>query len=350
VLQVGSHRRGACAVNPRLLAVPLCVVLEGCAGLLVITESAPLLDMLAGFGLHVGASVLFGWTTGRSGTHATDKLTPVLSGLLALLGFPLFGMVAVLSGTIALSALALRPRRLQAGPTAAALAASAARPIAGAQTLQPDLFAVLDVEPIVDALNGLDPVLKQGAIDALVRSQRYQSVGTLRTLLLDPEAEIRLYASVTLTKLEDEIGQAMLDARAMTLDATPDAEAWETLAWVYVEYASSGFIAQPTADQYLDLARRAYEAAVDLEPDQSELALALGRAHLLFDQPEIAQTYFETAGMHHVRNPDVHLALMELAYHRGAVAEVAQRASTAARLLRFDYPQQQLVNWWAGLA
>jgi hypothetical protein len=212
-----------------------------------------------------------------------------------------------------------------------------------------DVGTVLDVEPIVDVFSGPDPVLKRGAIDALVRSQGYGAVLTLRSLLLDPDSEIRLYASVTLNNLEDEIGRAMLAARSATMDASPDAAAWEKLAWLYVEYASCGFIAQPTADQYLDLARRAYEAAVCQEPDQSRLALALGHAHVLFGLLDIAEVYFHHAAMRRIRNPDAHLALMELAYKRGALGEVVQRASTAAQLLAFDYPQRALVAWWAGL-
>jgi tetratricopeptide (TPR) repeat protein len=337
-------------VNARLILVPLCVALEGCAGLLVLSSPTLLSDVLAGVGLHTGASALFGWTAGRSRSGSSDRVTALLAGLVALLGFPMFGMVAILSGSLATAALALRPRRSQAPAATASTTSVPTGRVVRAQDSRLDPLSVLDVEPIVDVLSGADPVLKRGGIDALVRSQGYRAVSTLRSLLLDAESEIRLYASVTLNTLEDDIGHAMLAARSATRAASPDAAAWEKLAWLYVEYASCGFIAQPTVDQYLDLAHSAYEAAMDQKPDQSGLALALGRAHLLFGQLDIAEQYFESAAMSRIRNPEAHLALMELAYKRGALAEVAQRASTAARLLPFEYPQRALVNWWVGRA
>ncbi|MDQ6672749.1 MAG: hypothetical protein M3069_18740 [Chloroflexota bacterium] len=277
-------------------------------------------------------------------------MTGSLAGLVALLGFPMFGMVAAGSGSLAMAALTLRPRRGLAKPEPAFSTAAIASPLVRAQDRRLDPLSVLDVEPIADVLSGADTVLKRGAIDALVRSQGYRAVALLRLLLVDPESEIRLYASVTLTTLEDGIGQAMLAARSATKTAVPDAGAWEKLAWLYVEYVSCGFIAQPTADQYLELAHSAYEAAASEKADQSRLGLALGRAHLLFGQLDVAEMYFESAAMTRIRNPEAHIALMELAYERGALAQVAQRASTAARLLGFEYPQRGLVNWWASQA
>jgi tetratricopeptide (TPR) repeat protein len=344
--EVGRSRPDA---RPVLLAV--CLVLEAEAGALVLSSPASPSSVLAGLGLHLGACVLFGYTSSRARSGPPDRSRGLLAAVVALLGFPAFGMLAMLSGFLAAAApLASKPRRSRPRAAPNFAAGSATDLVAHARAMPPDLAGVLGVEPLVDVLSGDDPDLKRGAIDALVRSQGYRAASVLRPLLRDPDSEIRLYASVTLGKLEDDIGQALQAARAATGGAAADATVWQQLAWLYVEYATCGFLAQPSASHHLELAHEAYEAARRLQPDQSELALGLARAHLLLGQLDRVEEYLQPAVLERPNAPDGHLALMELAYRRGALVAVAQRAATATWLVAGDYPQRALVRWWAGAA
>src|ERR1700694_3728418 len=150
--------------------VPLCLVLEGCAGLQVLSRPLGVSEVLTALGLHAGASALFGWTLGRSRTEPPDRVTGALAGLVALLGFPIFGMVAVISGSLATAALALRPRRALAKARPAFSTSTTTSPVVRVRDMRLDPLSVLDVEPIADVFSGKDAVLKRGAIDALVRA------------------------------------------------------------------------------------------------------------------------------------------------------------------------------------
>jgi tetratricopeptide (TPR) repeat protein len=260
-------------------------------------------------------------------------------------------MLAMTSGSIGAWALQLRRGGRSPAPGASEAAAGPSSPsVARPESSQADLWAVLDVEPFADLLTGHDPDLKRGAIDALVRAQGYGAVPVLRRLLRDPDSEIRLYASVALGKLEDQIGQALLAARTAAEADPNEPTAWGELARLYVEYASCGFLAPSMARHYLELAHQAYETARRLRPEQGQLALALCRARLQFGDLEVAERYLEVAVWDSLADPHTHLALMELEYRRGGLAQVAQHATDAARLLKGSYPQQDVVDWWAALA
>jgi hypothetical protein len=187
-----------------------------------------------------------------------------------------------------------------------------------------------------------DRELRQGAIDALLRLDRHRAIERLRELRHDRDAELRLYASVTLAKLGDDFGQEIRAAQARATAARSDPQAWEDLATIHLEYALSGLADEAARSHHFALARQAYEAAPDVST-----ALALARAHLLVGEPALARPYVEAVLQHHPEHADAHLALLECDYLSGALDQLSQRATDALSVVPADHPQRPLIEWWA---
>jgi polysaccharide biosynthesis protein PelE len=295
---------------------------------------------------HAGASAVFGWGCVPKQATASAMARRVLAGVIALLGFPVFGMVAILAGCLATvfgrqaQHRSVIERELEDG-----VIVDLAR-----EEHEVNLRAALEVEPLTDLLQGSDPDLKRGAIDALAASQSFRAARVLQSLLHDPDPEIRLYASVRLGSLEDEIGRKIQVACAAADDPRANVSVLEDLAGVYLEYAACGLLDDVTSRHYLTLAEQAYDRAVHLQPGRYELALAIGHVCLRLDQLDNARQFFERAAQCAHSYLDIRLAFMELAYRRGALDELVAHASAALRDIPAQHPDRELVQWWAGAA
>jgi predicted Zn-dependent protease len=212
---------------------------------------------------------------------------------------------------------------------------------------QLDMLPALQVEPLVDLLSGDDQDLKRAAADALVSTRSKSAVDQLRILLRDPDLETRLSASLRLVALEDEISLETQAAREATEQSPRDPSSWSSLAQVYINYASSGLSDAATNRQYLSQAAEAYQNALQLNPHQQRLALALGRAYLAVDELPTAQPLLEYAKESEAERVEAELLLMELAYRRGDFAALAKRAHSTRGSVRASHPNRDLVDWWA---
>jgi hypothetical protein len=289
---------------------------------------------------HVGACLIFGWACVPRGTP--NRAGQILAGVIAFLGFPVFGMIAMLSGLVAISTQGAN----RSGATQEDALDREESSIQGTDRLA-DLHAALGVQPIADLLLDGDASLKRGAIDTLVKTRGCQAATALQPLLRDADAEIRMYASIRLCDLEDEISREVQAAGAATADPNAPAASWEKLARAYLDYVSSGLLDAASARQCLKLAEDAYQAGSRVAPGQHQLALEIGRTYLRSGPLDRARMYLEHAAEGALPAGDAELALMELDYRRGALAELPTRAARLVPNLCETSPQRGIVEWWA---
>jgi thioredoxin-like negative regulator of GroEL len=174
----------------------------------------------------------------------------------------------------------------------------------------------------------------------------------LQALLHDSDPEIRLYASIRVSGLEDEMGRAIHAARAATETSASEVDAWRRLVLACSDYISSGLLDEATATQYLVQAEEAYHVASQLQPGQGDLAMMLGRACQAIRHFDPAREYFAHAA--HARDAalaiDARIGLMEVAFAQRSLADVKAYAALAAPEMAPDDPRRPVVEWWAQAA
>jgi hypothetical protein len=269
----------------------------------------------------------------------------LLTGTLAFLGFPVFGMLAVVVGSLFSAVLfARRPPFVSWDEREFDEAHPPDSPVLA------ELAPALKVEPLADLLTGDDPDLKRAAVDALLKTQGHLAIGNLKTLLHDRDLEVRLSASLRLVALEDELGQDIQTAQAAVEQSPDNAGAWSSLARACVKYASSGLVDDSASRQYLSHAVDAYAAALRLFPRQHRLALAIGRAYLELGELALAQPLLEHAAQGEAERIEAQVLLMDVAYRRGALVQLARRAAVALGETPPSHHERQFLEWWASVA
>lgn len=266
---------------------------------------------------------------------------------LALVVFPLLGMAAAAVAFL----LSGRGRRdALAGIKAAVEGGEEPDVVARAREVEVSLLDEREIEPVVDVLHEDDPEAKRAAIEALTRGGAgSDTVRLLRGLLHDPSPEARLFASLALSRLEDEIGKSILQAQEALAEAPDSPQAREDLARLYLDYVLGGFLQGAAAEHYLRLAKEAFERAMEVHEDPDSLVPPLARTHLMLGEIPLAAALLDELAEKQPPTADVHLLRMDVAYRFGSFREV----SVYARRALADFPEGEpearaLAAWWAG--
>jgi hypothetical protein len=330
-------------VNARWSAVPLALAMEVTSATQFLMGDPDLQIVTSAVAWHAAACILFGWASIAGSETRAQRSRQLLSGAVAFLVFPVFGMLAIVSGWLA----------------AMVVARWSGRPVDDVNRERPsiiytdlwpiDPLASLEVEPLVDLLNGRDADLKRGAIEALVSRQGHRAAGVLQRLLHDNDPEIRLYASIRLCTLEDDVARAIQEANTATVIGAADPAGWQRLAQAHIDYASSGLLDVATTVQNLDLAEAAFASASGLQPGQHELSLALGQTWLQLGRLDTAREHLECAIQAHRPRvvTNARIGLMEAAFRGGSWSDVVQQAVEANRTMPARHPHRGVVEWWA---
>jgi len=273
---------------------------------------------------------------------------PLLGWALSLLAFPLLGMVAT-AIAFTLSQTVFRRRSQAAAAELQAMAV--AEPYSELEGFLPQrrvsLIDDLEVEPVIDVLRADDPELKRAAIDAITKQRGPESIRVLMGLLHDPSPEARFFASIGLSKLEDEISQAIL-ATQRALAQTPGApELRARLGELYLDYALSGFLDPVTQRYYLGLARETLEALLQIDTYAVDTALRLARVDILLDDLPAAAALLDAATLQAPENLDARLMRMEVYYRAGELGGLATYARAALPVVAPAADDEELVGWWA---
>ena len=298
--------------------------------------------------LHVLATAVFAGslynTTGRQPRWAW----PALGGTVALLGFPLVGMLAsAIAFTLAYT---VHYQRLDVAAYLENVADTDEHPagaVGRAHQLEVALLDELEIEPVVDVLREDDPELKRAAIEAITQQRGAATVRLLRSLLHDESPEARFFSSIALSKLEDEIHRAILAAQRTVKEAPDDGVAHEQLARLYLDYAASGFLEGVTREYYLDLSRQTFEEALPISSAPDGVQRRLAHVHLLLGNIAEAALLLEDLAAERPDDVDIHLLRMDAIYQFHNFRELALYAQRTLPAIATESDEAELLEWWA---
>jgi hypothetical protein len=320
--------------------------LEILAAWLLMTPELPYLA--AGVAVHVAACGLFGLSLLVVRDGRRNWAWPLLGWGLSLVMFPVLGMLSMTVAFVLEHVTQSRgPDRLAKLEELADTDEYPEDAVARAQELEVQLLDELEIEPVVDVLREDDPELKRAAIEAITKQRNSGSIRLLIDLLHDPSAEARFFASIGLSKLEDEISRAILAAQRHLAEAPDDPEAPEQLAQLYLDYAVSGFLEGVTRTYYLDLARERFEDALRVSPNPDDAVRRLAQVHLLLGNIAEAAVLLEDLGRKYPSDVDIHLLRMEVIYQFGDFRELCVYAGRTLPGVPAAMDGHELVQWWA---
>ncbi len=326
-----------------LIALPL-----ECAGALFLLAAPSPADAMLGVIAHVFACVIFGASLVNRRDGRWNLAWSLLGGVIALVAFPIIGMVAMMVAygmahvsrhRVPLGAGELFERTNTDERTTDA--------VGRAREIELELLDELDIEPVVDVLRENDPELKRAAIETITKQGGPSAVRLLIGLLHDPSPEARFFSSIALSRLEDEISRTILAAQREVADHPDSPEAQEQLGQLYLDYALSGFLEGVTRDYYLDLARDAFETAVERSSNPDAVLRRLARVTLLQGSIGEAAAILDELGRRHPEDDELRLLRMDSIYRFGDFRELVTYARRAEPAIAPGTESHEIVAWWA---
>jgi hypothetical protein len=306
-----------------------------------------------GFALHLPA-VLF-WTSGLAlvalATPAgwATRGRALSLGAIALVLFPGLGSLAC---TLALLASRvscwLRPQSLPVEQPEAILDDREEHSFSSAVGPS-EWLADLDVEPLDDLLRDNDPLSRRAAIEALRRRRGYEAVGDLRVLLADPDPDVRTFAAVAISELENGFGKELISVTGRVEDSPKQAHHHAELSELLYRYACAGPLDDAGRKIFLLRARERIAEAIDLDPGSGDAWLGLSRIDLELGHRALAWDAVNRSLAESPGNPDGCLLAMQLALDGRRPDQLPALAAQACARPIDDRETEELLQWWAEL-
>jgi hypothetical protein len=196
-----------------------------------------------------------------------------------------------------------------------------------------DLARELDVESYHEVLRHGETDQKRNALRRLAELGEPKHFDLIRSCLLDPSHEVRLYAYSELERAGRDYEEEIAN-RSRQLKKQPDnVEALLTLARTYHRYAASGILDPSMAAFYFRSAERYATQAQQHGADDPEAAFVRAAALGRLEEYEDAEACLQALPEPHQALPGCCLVRAEIAYRRRDFAKVREEA---ARFLETD--------------
>lgn len=251
----------------------------------------------------------------------------------------------------------------------------------------------VNVQPILDIINGNDPAMKRGAIKVLRNRGTPEAVRMLKRCLSDTDLEVRFYAHTALGRLEEEHVESIDRAKQQAQDGTEAsllalAEAYESyansdllsddlradqlriardieklkahdgeeatlmvLAEAYESYANSDLLSDDLRVGQLNSARKLYEQVAEKKPDDLRVALHIGQLYHETGELNAAARWLQKAWQGETYL-EASLSLCRLLYER---REMQALRGLTKRMAAHELPEttdtialSQFMFWTAG--
>lgn len=207
----------------------------------------------------------------------------------------------------------------------------------------------MNIEPILDIINGDDTALKRGAINLLREMGSKEAIHLLKKCISDSNDEVRFYASTALKRLNDSYTLQIKKAKEKTEGEKPSASDYQKVGEAYKKYIESGLCDQSARDYYLGLAKNAFIKALSLDPENIEITTGLGYVCMEMKEYEEAEKYFKKATSIKPDHGDALLWLCQLYYEKWdlkALVENLQGMPPIDLSEVKDQDNKMLLNFW----
>ncbi len=284
------------------------------------------------------------WTSGGMAPEINERtLVALMLGLALLPGMAPLGWLLGLSVGAAYRLI----QRVIAGSAVPTLAAAQDAPSPPTPILPLSVVEQLirtGVEPLVNVVSDPSVEMRRGAIAILGKQSGPEAVELLRRFLTDEHADVRLDASVTLSRLEAHAAQAVNEAseqRAM------DYAAARRYAGACFEYASSGLLDAVSARFYFTEACAALREYLAHESEDTKGWIALARVLQILGEAEEALAALERARALAPESSEAYVLSLEIAFHERAWTTLRALACEAQASLAISDPVAIAARWWS---
>ncbi len=205
----------------------------------------------------------------------------------------------------------------------------------------------LDIEPLVHHLYDGDLESRRAAIAELSWLGGPTAMQILRQLLMDPSPEVRHDAAITLTRLENELAQALDTTPTPQETSTPYSEQAYTLAEYYFRYAGSNVLDTASQRPYLTKAKELLTAV--LTHDSHHLRALVLRARVQVQQGEAAEALHDIlrALARDPASAELTVLAMEIAFAARAWEPLMALARAGLARPPTNPQEQQIMQIWA---
>jgi hypothetical protein len=211
-----------------------------------------------------------------------------------------------------------------------------------------DWNGVLDVVPLIDVLEGVDPKRKK---TVLLHAQSMRSeiqVPVVRKALDDPDPEVRYYGASLLSRAEAVHSQRIRELEKVLVDEPHNVGVWNKLADEYGAIIKEGIAGEELARFYLDKRLEVLNRSLKLDPHQPETGIEKAQTLFLlgrWDEAESEAKKWLTKGS----REDADRArgvLIELAFERNHQQMLVQLIGEVEDARRLPDHVRGLVQLW----
>jgi tetratricopeptide (TPR) repeat protein len=197
------------------------------------------------------------------------------------------------------------------------------------------------VQPLVDTLYQGDLETRRSSVAALGRQATPDANRLLRELLADPQPEVRSDASIALTKMEEQLAQALNNSFEHWMAQPENQERTAALADQYYSYATSNILDKPSQRSYLQKARELLQQLVERNQEVFEKAAPndnLRSAPLLETAVRDDAAHLRSASLRREEVAGLWYKLARVYYAMGELPE-ALHSVQKALVLQPEYPE-----------
>jgi hypothetical protein len=307
--------------------------------------------MVEGFALHFAALLI--WTVGLTCPGGPGSLRDGRFTVAIVLGALLFPGLGTLGYAFGFGfAHFLGRHRQQAAKFEEEFFLSSDRltEIHATVSTPPHSLVEIETQPLREILAKPDRDAKRAALNLICREPGARALSLVRTLLADPDSDVRTLAAVAVSRLESHFNE-LLRAVLARQESQPEVAGHHAeTGYLYYQYAQAEPTNSANRRLYLVQARKSFEKAVSLEQSRYDYLISL--AEVLTDLGEAPQAGGISARITAAdpKNSTGYLLGMEVAFRQRRFDEVIVLAQRACQVIAEDDEVLPMMKWWSGFS
>jgi len=211
--------------------------------------------------------------------------------------------------------------------------------------IQKKFHQEVSFESFVDIMADAHVTVKAKAIEKLSQRLNQDSIKLLKKAVRDPIADIRLYASGVLLRIENQFNKKIQKA-VLTSRTQGSAKSFSHLAGLYWDYATIGILDHVLSKYYLGLSIEAYRMALKLDGEQSRTVVQYTRCLIELKEFDKARIAVEGALKKWPENADIIFLRGEIDFKSARFKRIPTHFRSIHEPDGLSEEQKQILEFW----